>query len=67
MKPPIILSTGRIVFHRPCANGAIEAYLLNAEAMTEAEWQEYCTITMPKPTKPIKPTWAQIKSREVTE
>lgn len=63
MKFPITLSTGRTVFHRPYHNGATEAYLLNDDTMTEAEWQEYCAISMPKPTKPIRPTWEQIKSQ----
>lgn len=65
MKPPINLSTGRIVFHRPAQNGAIEAYLLNNECMTNAEWAEYCQLTAPKPT-PSKRTWAQIKAQGVT-
>ena len=63
MKPPIYLSTGRIVFHRPHENGSIEAYLLNNECMTDSEWTEYCKLTAPKP-KPVKPTWAQIKAKE---
>jgi hypothetical protein len=57
MKPPINLSTGRIVFHRAAQNGAIEAYLLNGECMTSAEWAEYCQLTAP-----VKRTWAQIKA-----
>jgi hypothetical protein len=63
MKPPINLSTGRIVFHRPAQNGATEAYLLNNECMTNAEWAEYCQLTAPKaaPVAPKK-TWAQIKA-----
>lgn len=60
MKPPVNLSTGRIVFHRPAQNGAIEAYLLNGECMTNAEWVEYCEITAPPPVAPKK-TWAQVK------
>jgi hypothetical protein len=65
MKPPIYLSTGRIVFHRLHENGSTEAYLLNNECMTDSEWTEYCQLTAPTP-KPKKPTWAQIKSKAVT-
>lgn len=65
MKSPIYLSTGQIVFHRQHENGATEAYLLNNECMTNAEWAEYCQLTAPKP-KPAKLTWAQIKAKEVT-
>jgi hypothetical protein len=61
MKPPINLSTGRIVFHRAHENGSTEAYLLNGECMTNAEWTEYCQLTAPKPA-PVKRTWAQIKA-----
>lgn len=61
MKPPINLSTGRVVFHRAAQNNAIEAYLLNGECMTNAEWAEYCQLTAPK-AAPVKRTWAQIKA-----
>ena len=60
MKPPVNLSTGRIVFHRPAQNGSTEAYLLSGECMTNAEWVEYCRLTAP-PLAPKK-TWAQIKA-----
>ena len=63
MKPPIYLSTGRIVFHRPYTNGAIEAYLLNNECMTDSEWTEYCQLTAPT-RKPSKLTWTQIMAKE---
>lgn len=61
MKPPFNLSTGSIVFHREHENGATEAYLLDNECMTNAEWAEYCQATAPKP-KSVKRTWAQIKA-----
>ena len=65
-KPNVTLSTGRTVAHRPylsegVPNGATEAYILGGREMTDAEWQEYCLLTMPKP-EPKKPTWAEIKA-----
>ena len=44
MKKDIVLSTGRVVSHRPYGNGATEAYIVGGGEMTNAEWIEYCTI-----------------------
>lgn len=48
-KPDIVLSTGRVVSHRPYlsngeANGATEAYIKDGGEMTNEEWIEYCQI-----------------------
>lgn len=44
--PDLMLSTGRVVAHRREPNGSQTAYVRGAdgamEAMTEAEWNEYC-------------------------
>ncbi len=42
-KPDIILSDGTVVTHRRLDNSAWECYIPDRE-MTEAEWQEYCSI-----------------------
>lgn len=44
MKKDIVLSTGRVVSHRPYGNGATDAYIVGGGEMTNAEWIEYCTI-----------------------
>ena len=53
-RPPITLSTGRIVLHRPYLsngepNGATEAYLQDGSEMTDDEWAEYCSILNNRP------------------
>lgn len=46
--PDLVLSTGRVVAHRREPNGSQTAYVRSAdggmEAMTEAEWSEYCAL-----------------------
>jgi hypothetical protein len=43
-KPDVVLTNGRVVTHRPMANGAHEAIMLNdpADEMSHAEWEDYC-------------------------
>jgi hypothetical protein len=70
LRPNITLSNGRVVAHRAYLsngepNGATEAYMLDNGNMSNAEWVEYCSIINP-PSKPVKkPTWEQIKSRQL--
>jgi hypothetical protein len=44
--PPLRLSTGRTVLHKPMQNGAEEAYFSDGSEMTDAEWKEYCALTL---------------------
>ena len=49
MRKNITLSTGRTIGHRPYLvngepNGAIEAFVIGGDQMTNAEWSEYCKI-----------------------
>lgn len=67
-KPNITLSTGRVVAHRPylsngVPNGVTEAYLLNGDVMTDAEWTEYVKLSNPMQPK-NKLSWADIKSNK---
>jgi len=53
MRENIILSTGRTIGHRPYLingqpNGATEAFVIDGDEMTNAEWVEYCQIINPK-------------------
>lgn len=43
-KADVVLTNGRVVTHRPMANGAHEAVMLNdpADEMSHAEWEDYC-------------------------
>lgn len=67
-KPNITLSTGRIVAHRPCLsngapNGATEAYLIDGDVMTDAEWKEYVKLSTPIH-REKKLSWAEIKTNK---
>lgn len=42
-KPPVRLSTGRVVRHYAMASGATSAEV-DGPDMSEAEWQEYCEL-----------------------
>lgn len=47
MRKDITLSTGRTIGHRPYLingqpNGATEAFVIDGDEMTNAEWVEYC-------------------------
>lgn len=49
MRKNIILSTGRLIGHRPYLsngepNGATEAFVIGGGEMTNEEWQEYCLV-----------------------
>lgn len=49
MRKDIILSTGRVIGHRPYLsngepNGATEAFVIDGGEMTNQEWTEYCSI-----------------------
>ena len=55
MRENIILSSGRTIGHRPylingIPNGATEAFVIDGDEMTNAEWVEYCQIINQKVT-----------------